>query len=440
MSRYLPARNEPPTVTTMRVPRGFPGTQRTAAHVRRLILDGARDFYVRQKAIDILLRRAVRPKNYVGEIEALFEWVQRNVRYTKDPFRVEVLHSPRRLLELRAGDCDDMTILLGAMLEAIGHPVRLVLTGPDPARPLLFSHIYLEVYCRGRWIPLDATMPHPMGWAPRALVRRTVPLREGEPYAIHGNAGTGDAGAVGPAEEGRVAPPAAAGHRHGWGAAQGSASQAALGPARAAGREGAEPVAQGPAPLHLGDRARRAAAAQDRPSDEDAAAPVGNPPAADRNGTGSGSYSGDAGADRPDDGRAAAGAASVVSASDAAPAGSPGAPGATPARGPSPADGTSVPEALNGCLRQGAALYRRFHQFDPERTVCVAHYRVMPPVVVQVGDLVGLMYRSDKWQRGRPRTYIHRLTSPPRLVSNVDGTQLYLVGGSYRITPRGVEG
>jgi len=64
----------------------------------------------------------------------------------------------------------------------------------------------------------------------------------------------------------------------------------------------------------------------------------------------------------------------------------------------------------------------------------------MPPVVVQVGDLIGLMYRSDKWQRGRPRTYIHRLTSPPRLVSNVDGTQLYLVGGSYRITPRGVEG
>jgi hypothetical protein len=27
----------------------------------------------------------------LGEIKALFEWVQHHVRYTKDPFRVEVL-------------------------------------------------------------------------------------------------------------------------------------------------------------------------------------------------------------------------------------------------------------------------------------------------------------------------------------------------------------
>ncbi len=73
------------------------------------------------------------PKDYLGEIQALFEWVQKNVRYTKDPYRVEVLHSARRMLELRAGDCDDMTILLAAMLEAIGHPTRLVIIGPDPA-------------------------------------------------------------------------------------------------------------------------------------------------------------------------------------------------------------------------------------------------------------------------------------------------------------------
>jgi hypothetical protein len=63
----------------------------------------------------------------------------------------------------------------------------------------------------------------------------------------------------------------------------------------------------------------------------------------------------------------------------------------------------------------------------------------MPPVVVHLGDLVGLIYRSDKWQQGRPRTYIHRLEAPPALVSNVAGTQLYLVGGRYRITARGIE-
>jgi hypothetical protein len=176
MRRYIVPPLTPPHVFLGRIPKGYPGTKRTVEHITALIRAGAKDFYVRQKAIDILLEKGVTPKDYRGEIKALFEWVQRNVRYTKDPFRVEVLHSARRMLELRAGDCDDMTILLGSMLEAIGHPIRLVLTGPDPLRQDLFSHIYLEVFHKGRWIPLDATMPYPMGWAPRTLVKKIIAM------------------------------------------------------------------------------------------------------------------------------------------------------------------------------------------------------------------------------------------------------------------------
>ncbi|MEO8133082.1 MAG: transglutaminase-like domain-containing protein [Betaproteobacteria bacterium] len=164
------------TITLHKIPEGYPGTLKTAGHIERLIKQGARDFPVRQTAIDILVRRGVKPKDYVGEIKALFEWVQQNVRYTKDTVHVEVLHSARRMLDLQAGDCDDFSILLGAMLEAIGHPVRLVLTGPDPLQPQLFSHVYLEVSCGGRWLPLDATMPYAMGWSPRALVRKVIEI------------------------------------------------------------------------------------------------------------------------------------------------------------------------------------------------------------------------------------------------------------------------
>lgn len=64
----------------------------------------------------------------------------------------------------------------------------------------------------------------------------------------------------------------------------------------------------------------------------------------------------------------------------------------------------------------------------------------MPPVVVELGELVGLVYRSDKGRPGRWQPYIHLMQDPPRLVSNVQGTQLYIVGGSYRVTPRGIEG
>lgn len=176
MKRYAAPPLGLPQVSLGFIPKGYLGTQTTLKHIQALIRAGAKDFYVRQKAIDILLAKAVAPKDYLGEIKALFEWVQHNVRYTKDPFRVEVLHSARRLLELRAGDCDDMTILLGSMLEAIGHPVRLIIIGPDPRRPQLFSHIYLEAYYNGRWIPLDATMPHAMGWEPHTFVKQVIPI------------------------------------------------------------------------------------------------------------------------------------------------------------------------------------------------------------------------------------------------------------------------
>lgn len=189
--RYLQPAPEPPRIYLGFIPQGFEGTKRTLTQIQALIRDGAKDFFVRQKAIDILLEKQVKPKDYLAEIKALFEWVQQHIRYTKDTVRVEVLHSAKRMLELRAGDCDDMTILLGAMLEAIGHPVRLVLSGPNLLRQDLFTHIYLEVFHKGRWIPLDATMPYPMGWAPRTPVKKVIAIERrsnmmAEDMELHG--------------------------------------------------------------------------------------------------------------------------------------------------------------------------------------------------------------------------------------------------------------
>ncbi len=91
-------------------------------------------------------------------------------------------------------------------------------------------------------------------------------------------------------------------------------------------------------------------------------------------------------------------------------------------------------------LRQGAALHHRVNRSAPSRVVHVRHHRLIPPVVVQLGQLAGLIYRSDKGRSGRLRTYIHFMETPARLVSNIEGTQLYIVGGNYRVTRRGVEG
>jgi transglutaminase-like putative cysteine protease len=161
-----------PKVYLGQIPRGYAGTRRTVGYIISLIKGGAKDFCVRQTAIDILIQNAVPPKDYFAEIKTLFEWVRSNIRYTRDIHRVELLHSARRMLELRAGDCDDMTILLSAMLKAVGHPVRIVLVGFNPKKQMLFTHIYLEAFCKGWWIPLDPTMNHTMGWSPPAVNKR----------------------------------------------------------------------------------------------------------------------------------------------------------------------------------------------------------------------------------------------------------------------------
>ncbi|MBZ5701875.1 MAG: transglutaminase-like domain-containing protein [Acidobacteriia bacterium] len=158
------------------MPKGSRGTLVTARIVAQLINDGAKDLYVRQKAIEVFRAYRIRPKDRFGEVWSIFDWVRRTTRYTRDIFRVELLHSARRTLELKSGDCDDFTILLGAMLVSTGHPVRLVLAGFRPHKPHSYSHIYPEVLIGKRWVALDATTDKPMGWAPPAIWKRVCEI------------------------------------------------------------------------------------------------------------------------------------------------------------------------------------------------------------------------------------------------------------------------
>src|SRR5437773_9885110 len=93
-----------PRIRVYRVPKGTRGTLLTARLIGQLIRDGAKDFYVRQKAIEIFRAFGVRPKDRFVEVNALFDWVRRNIRYTRDTFRADLLHSARRMLEPPAGD------------------------------------------------------------------------------------------------------------------------------------------------------------------------------------------------------------------------------------------------------------------------------------------------------------------------------------------------
>ena len=60
-------------------------------------------------------------------------------------------------------------------------------------------------------------------------------------------------------------------------------------------------------------------------------------------------------------------------------------------------------------------LYQAFNGFEPSRVVKDRHSRVIPPAVVELGELVGVIYCFDKGQPGQALTYIHRMEDdPPR--------------------------
>jgi hypothetical protein len=58
-----------------------------------------------------------------------------------------------------------------------------------------------------------------------------------------------------------------------------------------------------------------------------------------------------------------------------------------------------------------------------------------------VGELRGVIYRASRVPGEAPQNYVHFFAGrSPMLVTNPTGTRLYIIGGHYRVTQRGIEG
>jgi hypothetical protein len=58
-----------------------------------------------------------------------------------------------------------------------------------------------------------------------------------------------------------------------------------------------------------------------------------------------------------------------------------------------------------------------------------------------VGELRGVIYRASRAPGEAPKNYVHFFQRRlPMLVTNPTGTRLYVIGGQYHVTPRGIEG
>ena len=97
------------------------------------------------------------------------------------------------------------------------------------------------------------------------------------------------------------------------------------------------------------------------------------------------------------------------------------------------------------CLEEGKELYRVFHNTPARRIVRRRYDRHceqmrLPDTLVDLGSLRGLIYSADRDGCGVAKTFIHFMETPPRLMCDPRGNQLYVVGGRYRVTRRGIEG
>lgn len=117
------------------------------------------------------------PKDFLGQLEAVYDDFIKRWRYVKDPVHRELVTSgPEAVWRLTmagdgvgvglgkgAGDCDCATVALGSMLESIGFRTRIATTADKAAPPgRLFGHVFIQAQVpRVGWITVDPVL-HPM--------------------------------------------------------------------------------------------------------------------------------------------------------------------------------------------------------------------------------------------------------------------------------------
>lgn len=137
---------------------GDAGTAQTVDLIRQAVWQGLQDARVRAQLAQIL--NTVPAYNTLAELQAIFEWVRANIRFTNDPVGHETVSTASWTIEHRIGDCDDINaVLIPTLVMMAGIPARLVTVSNDPSDPSRFSHVYAEAEVNGRWIPMDAARP-----------------------------------------------------------------------------------------------------------------------------------------------------------------------------------------------------------------------------------------------------------------------------------------
>lgn len=136
---------------------GYEVTVNTMRIMAKIINSSIRDYYVRRWAEKIIERV---PDDDYNRVLAIYQFLERNTKYVRDPYGLELLKAPQVSLQLiDAGDipgldCDDMVILSMSLLKSIGFRVGMRAVSYTPEK--VYTHVYGLVYVKPYgWVPFD---------------------------------------------------------------------------------------------------------------------------------------------------------------------------------------------------------------------------------------------------------------------------------------------
>lgn len=157
----------------LRIAPGARGTRETLSIMRGVSLEASKDPRLRQLGIRIVAD--FDPRNDRKRAGALLRWVQDQIRYVRDIRKCETIQTPQRTLLWKAGDCDDFSSLIAALLLALGFVhVAFVAQKREPQGSYrhVFVVVWIEDPCsrKGLWYKMDGTSKKPlspMPWDPQ---------------------------------------------------------------------------------------------------------------------------------------------------------------------------------------------------------------------------------------------------------------------------------
>jgi len=167
------AEMEPTRLESFNIPTGKVGTELTLYKMRDLVKQANQHREIKETAVSLIAN--CKPQDQLCQIGHIFAFVQTRLRYVRDESGVEELTAPWIILNnLRAGrathssDCDDHTMLVSALLKAVGFRTRFVAVASTQAG---YDHVRAEVNIDGRWLPLEATRKNEsLGFAVKSVL------------------------------------------------------------------------------------------------------------------------------------------------------------------------------------------------------------------------------------------------------------------------------